>query len=505
MAAVSKIDSNITGLRFNIESALKTPGVGSWYPVEPNSYDSFGGEITTVARNPINPSRQRKKGMVTDLAADVGFNVDLTPTNLERLFPGFFFAAYRSKAELASATITLSTTYGVASGGSAYVAGDLLFAKGFDAAANNGLKVVASSTSTTVVTTGLTNATTQSGIISKVGFQFGEDELEVVVSGDLPALHRVSGSKDMTTLGLIPGEWIFIGGDGAAEKFATAGNNGFARVRSVTTTDIILDKFSATMGADDGVDKTIRLFFGRVLKNETGSSIVRQSLQWERTLGAPDDSQPTQIQSEYVVGSVPNELTINIPSADKVSVDLSYVGCDSETRTGVTGVKAGTRPSILDDGAFNTSSDFTRIKLAAVSDTDEAPTPLFAYATELNFSINNNVTPNKAVGVLGSFDMTAGTFEVGGEITAYFADVAAIAAIRNNTSLTIDAHLVKDNKGISIDIPLLTLGEGRPDVSQDEPITLPLSMAAASGAQAVSTMDHTALMVFWDYLPDLAE
>src|SRR5690606_25161776 len=184
---------------------------------------------------------------------------------------------------------------------------------------------------------------------------------------------------------------------------------------------------------------------------------------------------------------------------DKVTIDMSFVACDSEQRSGADGLKGGTRPSLPPFDAFNTTSDFSRIKLASVSAVNAAPTPLFAFATDLTLSVNNNVSANKAIGVMGAMDLTAGTFEVGGEITAYFASVAAVQAVRNNADITMDIIMVKNNAGLLFDVPLLSLGNGRLNVEQDQAITVPLETNAAE-----SKFGHTLLFQSRPYLHALA-
>lgn len=504
----NKIDSNVTGLSYAPEASLKTlPGSPVWTALEPNSYSDFGGEVSTVARNPINASRQRSKGVLVDLDASGGFNTDLTPDNMQDLLQGFMFAAMRTKAELAVATVdTTIDDYQPASGGASYVAGDLLFAKKFDDAANNGLKTVTGvpSASSVPVTANLVTAASQSGIISKVGHIGAAGEFDISVSGAIPTL--TSSGFDLTTLGLVSGEWIYIGGDAAGEKFTNAVNNGWKRVKSIAAGSIVIDKSFTTMVTEASTTETVHIYIGRALKNESDPSlIVRTTYQLERTLGADPVS---GTMSEYVVGAVPNEFNIAIPTADKVTADLTFVGMDVEQRDGPTGVKSGTRvtaAAVGDTTAFNTSSNIPRIKLNVFSATDANPTALFAYATELNLNINNNVSPNKAIGTLGAFDATAGQFIVSGNMTVYFNDVDAVTAIRNNSDITLSAHLVTTTqKGMVFDVPLITLGDGRPNVEQDEPITLPLSVDAARGSSIDANQDHTLLINFFDYLPAAA-
>lgn len=504
----NKIDSNVTGLRFAEEASLGVlPGSPVWYALEPNSYSDFGGQISTVARNPINPTRQRKKGVTTDLDASGGFNQDLTFDNTTRLLQGFFFADIREKFTTAPmngtaipvTSVTATTDiYAAASGLTGVLANNLLLASGFSVLANNGLKLAASASTGTTITVGDTTADEPAppatAKLQVVGYQFDPATLDVVMNGTLVQLSRASGAVDFTTLGLIPGEWIFVGGDSAALQFVN--NQGFARVLSVTADTIELDKVGWAPVAETGTGLTVQIFFGDVIRNEdTPANIVRRTYQVERTLGEDDDG----TMSEYLVGAVCNELTINVSQADKVTLDLGFIATDNEQRTGLTGVKSGTRPSLVAGSAFNTSSDFSRLKLAINTGIDAAPAALFAFATEMSMSINNNASPNKAIAVLGAFDVTAGTFEVGGNMTAYFASIAAVAAVRDNLDVTLDLVLMKDNQGILFDLPLIALGDGRLSVEQDQAITLPLETNAAE-----SSFGHTLMFGSFSYLPDLA-
>ena len=505
MAIRNKIDSNETGLAIAKE-VIGQPGVlpggPIWYNMEPNEYDDFGGEPTLLARRPINSSRQRKKGSIVDLAASGGFNQDFTNDNSQMLVSGFMYANFREKAKAEPTGVT-ATGYTVASL-TPWVAGMIIIASGFANAANNGRKIVTAATSGEVQVAGLTvEAAPPAGAsIRVVGYEGAAGDIDVDASGDLPAL--TSTTTDFVALGIIPGEMIFVGGDSALQRFTNAANNGIKRVRSVSANRLVLDKSDLTMLNETSTSETVQLFLGRVVKNELADLIVRQSFQLERQMGAPETTQPTQIQAEYVLGAFPNELEMVIESADKINCNFSFVAITNDQRVSTTGLKSGTRAVTPESDAYNTSTDFSRIKLALVSNTSEAPAPLFAFITELTLNINNNVSLNKAVGYLGGFDATIGLFEVSAEINAYFTQIESVQAVRQNRDVTLDYFVAKENRGFAVDLPLVALGGGLSEVELDEPIMIPLESDAATAVKIDPNFDHTLLWVFFDYLPDLA-
>jgi len=525
MSKLTKIDSNQTGLRFCEETSLGTLPVAAsqvWYPLEPNSYSNFGQTVKTVARKPINAGRQLKKGTLVDLDAGGGFESDLTQSNLQRLLQGFFFADAREKATTAPITgaagVTITgagaNTFTAAGGLTIFAVGDLIASSGFTNPANNGLRHVTavSVTTVTVAESNVVEAST-TGVLSKVGIKAASGDLTITNAGSGTS-YPVLGSTalDFTTLGLVEGEWIYIGGDGAGTSFATATDNGFARVRTIAAHALTLDKTQGEMVTDSGAGKTIELYLGRVLRNEQGTLIKRRTYQLERILGANDSADTTKEQAEYQVGAIADQFDINLKSADKVTCNLTFAALHqnfidenvSGANTLLSKQAGATAPTIVDASAFNTSSDVPRINLSIYSKTDGFPSPLFAYCTDVQITIKNNEKAAKAVGVLGSFESTAGFFEVGGKLTAYFADVAAQEAIRANDTITLDVHMVKENAGVSIDIPVITLGDGRADVKQNEPIMIPLSQDAGAGTFIDPKLNYTALMMFWDYLPTAA-
>lgn len=497
-----KQDSNQVGLYLSreVNGALDVNPV--FETREPNSYGKFGAEYKKVKRNPFNVSRQNAKGTTSDADTSGEWNEDVTQNNMYSLLEGFFFAAMRKKSVAAvTAIVTPDNEYTVADG-TIFPVGSIVAASGFANGANNGAKHVTAvdATHVTVSEVLAAEAPGASALLTRVGVRAAAGDAKLSIVGNLVMLAFTAYNP--AGLGLIPGEWVFVGGDLAATQFATV-KPGYARVSSVDVAGkkIYFDKFTSVAAADIGAGKTIEIYTGFLVKNEDDPDlIVKSTFTAERPLGKDDDGTQSENLSRFVF----NSLKWNSPLTNKVSVDVTGIGLDYDTRDGVEGllsktVAGATVTKALREEAFNTSTNVYRIRLSLIDPTTYAPTPLFARVTEFSVTINNNATAAKSQGDLGGFDTTVGQFDVSAAMTAYFSTVAAITAIKNDDDCTFDAIYAKHGAGIILDLPLVSVGGGNLTIAQNQPIMMPLTNDAAE-----SPFGHTALINFFPSLPAVA-
>jgi hypothetical protein len=490
--------SNSTGLSVARELSLGVlPAVPVWEQREPNSYKDLGADYTSKARSPINASRQQSKGVIVDRDAAGGWQEDLTYPALLSFAEAIMFAKFRSKGDVVATGVTAAGGYAVAAGGDYFKTGDIIVGVDFPDAANNGPRTLTADGGAAAVAAPGAVDGAGGGYISKVGHVFPAGDLSVVKVGLNFALTSAAGL--LGGLGVIEGEYLYVGGDSLASRLNDAG--GFCRVFSVSADGktMVLDKMQFA-ALTDGAGKTVSVYVGRLVKNEADPDLqVMYTHHIERSLGKANTEDAGE-QGEYVKGAVVNTWSMPLNTADKVTMDFSFVGTQYEAVTSEEGLKAGTRPPLNEGNAFTTSNDLVFSAINVVGNA----LPLYAYLTDCSLSVNNNVKPNKALSVLGAFDLNPGNFIVTANATAYFADVTAQEAIANNDDITVSFGLVRSNQGIIFDMPLCSLGDGKPKIATNEPITLSLDITAARSSLISATTDYTLSMVFFDYLPTAA-
>lgn len=497
-----KIDSSSTGLYMAREASINVlPENPVWQQLEPSEIGDVGGETTQTARTIIRPDRQNNRGAITDLSASVDFTQEKSQNNDLELFQGFCCADAHepfSSKPLNGAQLSVtagSDTYTIGSAGTELpdniVAGTLLKASGFTTASNNGLKTVAS-VADNVITVESTD-----GVVAEA---VGDGVVQVVGRTVSASITVTNGVKlvfaDADELDLEIGQGIFVGGD--TNAFATNGAF-FARISKIESTGLTLDLTTTGSAVVAEESTTVDLFWGIFIHNEKDvDKIKRRTYTFEETLDYADQER-TQAQASYVSGCVPSELTITIENSALSKIQYQFTGCRFYTRKGT--LMSGTRLEPWDEKGYNNANEVYLACLSIVSNNanETVPEPLFAYMSSGNISINNNTSENKAVGVLGNFDVSMGKFDVTASPSVYFTDVDTITAMQNNVDVGMQIILSRNNEGVMYDIPMMGMGASIPSVSDGEPLTMDLT---ANGAK--SKYGYTFAYQNFKYLPDVA-
>ncbi len=328
-------------------------------------------------------------------------------------------------------TITFTT-------GAAFVIGHLVLTSGFALAANNGVFKVTTGGATSLATTAAgwsaEAAPPAAARVKVVGIEG--------VAGDIVATSTglTSTTMNFVTMGIVVGMWLKIGGTAAGTRYTgTAANNGWARVTVVSANAITLDNRPAGWAADTGATKTIRIFFGDILRNGT----TLQGLTFERAfLG---QSTPTYIVQK---GMCVDTVEMSYTDGDAVMSKFSFKGMTgSESTSAISGATYAAAPTNV---VMTSNAAVGEIRVGGALST----TP--NWVKDLTINCNNNLRHKTASGNVGAVDIGIGSHLPTGTVNAYFGSDALLAQVMAQTASSLMVRAQLNSQAFLQTLPSLT-------------------------------------------------
>lgn len=332
-----------------------------------------------------------------------------------------------------------------------------------------------------------TPADTLNATLEVAGFRGASADITMTSGGNL-----ASTVLDFTTLGLTVGQFIKIGGADTITQFATAANNGYARIVTIAAALLTLDKRSATFVTDAGTGKTIDIYFGRFVRNVSvdDADYIERYFTFEAAY--PNLIAAATDGYEYSRDNLANEVSLELPLTDKAVATFGFNGKATDDPTSTRETNAASPRVPVQTVPFNTSADIARLRVTEVDETG-----LTTDFKSLTLRLNNNVSPEKVLSILGARFLNQGIFMVDIESQCLFSNGDVIAAIRSNTTVTFDAIIRNDDGGLAIDIPSMVLGGGDKEYPVNETVLVNLT----GGAFEDPTLHTSIGFTIFPYLP----
>lgn len=487
---MSAVDVNTVSFQIAAESSMGVlPGDPRWYELEPNDVTRYGAEVTTVARQPISKDRLARAAMATDLDSGVDMALDFTRATARRFLGPALRAASIGGSIFADASAD-GTGYVVASGG-ALAANTLVVGKGFTTTANNGLKVVTSgSTGTHINVSGnSTEAASEAAnkTVEVAGFQGVTSDFALDSNKNL-----TSATTNFTTLPLQVGMWIYIGDTvaGGNFRFTNAANTGFARVDAIAANLLTLS-YNNTMAAEAAGTLTVRIFYGHFFRNWAIDNANYSKVHY-RVEAFYDNFSSGVDAFHYANGNLVNTMTIELPTADKMTSTVTMIGSDTPVPTTTRATDAATPTvSVLVEG-YNSSSDVIRHAIY-----DDTETAVAAANIDATITLNNNSQAKKISGTYGAWRIMDGDFTAMADTNWVLEEPNVLSAIRNNTAMAYQLAVSNDDGGFMIDFPKVRLGDGKPAFERNDTVDAPIQIIA----EKHTVLGYAVGVTVFPYLP----
>jgi Phage tail tube protein len=253
-----------------------------------------------------------------------------------------------------------------------------------------------------------------------------------VISVDAVGVITTTGTWDVTPT---VGRWIEIRG------FATAGNNGFARVTSATTNTI------TTAGhafAAEAAGASVLITQGGIIRN--GTTFYSNNIEKKYT-----DLTTTFAQ---LAGMAIDRFTLNVPTSGVITGTFGFIG--KQERSATTTLGDGTNTAATTNDVMAGVDDVEAIVEGVIADSD-------AYsATAFTMELSNNLRARLQIGTLGAISIGTGTCEIRGTLQAYFTSSTVMDKFLSDTQSSLAIEF-EDNAGNTyiIDLPAIKYSAGQ--------------------------------------------
>lgn len=498
------MDSNRTALRVAKETSFGVAPANPVFKEIRRTSDALAFTPTNEVSAEIESTRQ-----VTDLintGRDAGGDMGMEHSieNMDAFLEGLFCNAWNRTPEvingarweygasatritaIAATSITLAAT-SVLSGstinstGTAFVTGHLIRLSGV--AAGNGLYRVSGSAATSITITGgpTDPAPAATARVKVVGFEGAAGDITATNAGG-PAL--LSTALNFTTLGLMVGQWVKIGGGGAF-SFDTAAINGYARISAIAAARLSFDVTQGVFAVDAAAGKTIRVFFGDTIRNGISQFTYRIEKEYQLAAGT---------RYSYGSGQQPSAFTLTAETRGVITSTLTWMGADL-SQPSATRDAGATTETISANSVLDASNSVPMIMEAGAI--MGAPN----YVSGFAFTLDNGLRARNAIGSAGAIGLGLGRANMTGTLTTYFGDETLLAKLRNGTAsgATIALRDAANNCAEVWDIPRLKYTSGFPEVPG-----IDTDLTTALGFQALrdiaNNRDYTVMLSKFDYL-----
>jgi hypothetical protein len=441
-------ESNRVRLAYVEEASLGATPVAPTLRTARITGESLNFQITNTVSNELRADR-----MVSDLVqtgaqvtGDVSIELSHPVDNsfLGDMLAAVLFNTWTSRPERvgtpACGPVSGANTFGVAST-SGFAARLLIATSGYSAPQNNGLfRIDTVGAGLQVAGTLVNEPATALSRIKVVGVEGAAGDVTATATG------LQSTSLNFTSLGLAIGQFIKLGGAGAATRFATAANNGWARIAQITANSLTLDNRPTGWTAEPTTTGIgLQIFTGDRVANGT----TRRSFTIERWF--------QDLANELVVmrGMVPARLDLTIAAQELVGGQIGFLGLAAEPTTATLGPADPATPVPVLNAVANVG------RIAEAGETVGGAN----FIKRMTLKLDNSLRERQAIGTLGLVDVGYGRVELTGELQTYFGSSALYRKYLGGVETSLSIRLQAGSRVLVIQLPRVKFEGGRVNAS----------------------------------------